>query len=89
VGQRGNELAGKLAKDAASNKNEHECYNWFPKIAVISDLNEQSKTVAKGMGTNHKRGNNEIFFPQTSRHDEADNQCTPQFYHDSNRSQKH
>jgi ribonuclease HI len=27
VGQRGNELAGKLAKDAASNKNEHECYN--------------------------------------------------------------
>jgi hypothetical protein len=34
AGHRGNELADKLAKDAAGNKNEDECYNRFPKSAV-------------------------------------------------------
>jgi ribonuclease HI len=42
VGHRGNELADQLAKEVASNKNEDECYNRFPKSAVISELKDQS-----------------------------------------------
>jgi ribonuclease HI len=36
----GNELADQLAKEAASNKNEDDCYSRFPKSAVISGLKD-------------------------------------------------
>jgi ribonuclease HI len=39
---RGNEPADQLAKEAASNKKEDECYNRFPKSEVMSELKEQS-----------------------------------------------
>jgi len=39
---RGNETAEKLAKEAASNKKEDECYNRFPKREVMSELKGQS-----------------------------------------------
>jgi hypothetical protein len=42
VVHRGNELADQLAKEAARNKNIDECYNRFPKSAVICELKEQS-----------------------------------------------
>jgi len=41
-GLQGNELADQLAKEAASNKKEDECYSRFPKIEVMSELKEQS-----------------------------------------------
>jgi len=40
AGQRPNELADQLAKEAASNKNVDECYNTFPKSEVMSELKE-------------------------------------------------
>ena len=36
AGQRGNELADQLAKEAASNKNVDKCYNRFPNSEVMS-----------------------------------------------------
>jgi hypothetical protein len=41
-GHRGNELADQLVKQAARNKNTDECYNRFPKSAVMCELKEQS-----------------------------------------------
>jgi ribonuclease HI len=35
VGHRGNELADRLVKEAARNRNIDECYNSFPKSAVM------------------------------------------------------
>jgi len=42
AGQRGNELADQLAKEAACNKKVNEYYNRFPKSEVITELKEQS-----------------------------------------------
>jgi pterin-4a-carbinolamine dehydratase len=42
AGLRGNELADQLAKEAASNRKEDECYNRLPKSEVMSELKEQS-----------------------------------------------
>jgi len=42
AGQRRNELADQLAKEAASNKKVNECYNRFPKSEVFSELKELS-----------------------------------------------
>jgi ribonuclease HI len=47
AGNRGNEVADQLAKEAASNKDVGECYTRIPKSTVWSELNEQCKTVAK------------------------------------------
>ena len=49
AGQRGNELADQLAKEAASNKKEDECYNRLPKSEVMSELKEQSLTLRRLM----------------------------------------
>jgi hypothetical protein len=45
AGQRGNELADQLAKEAASNKKVNECYNRFPMSEVFSELKEQFELV--------------------------------------------
>jgi hypothetical protein len=42
AGHQSNELADQLAKEAARNKNIDECYNRFPKSAVMCELKEQS-----------------------------------------------
>jgi hypothetical protein len=41
VGQRGNELADRLAKEASRSKNIEECCNRIPKSTVSSELKEQ------------------------------------------------
>ena len=41
VGQRGNELADRLVKEASRSKNIEECYNRVPKSTVSSELKEQ------------------------------------------------
>jgi len=41
AGQRGNELADHLAKEASRSKNIEECYNRVPKSTVSSELKEQ------------------------------------------------
>ena len=41
-GHRGNELADRLAKEAASSRTIDECYTRIPKSAVLCELNEQS-----------------------------------------------
>ena len=41
VGQRGNELADRLAKEASRSKNIEECYNRVPKSTISRGLNEQ------------------------------------------------
>jgi len=42
AGQKGNELADRLAKEASSSKNFEECYNRIPKSTVTSELRQQS-----------------------------------------------
>jgi ribonuclease HI len=44
AGHYGNELADKLAKEAATNNDIAECYQRIPKSAVKSDISEQSAT---------------------------------------------
>jgi ribonuclease HI len=44
AGHHGNELADKLAKEAATNSDIAECYQRIPKSAVKSDISEQSAT---------------------------------------------
>ena len=41
AGQRGNELADRLAKEASSSKDIEECYNRIPKSTVTSELKNQ------------------------------------------------
>ena len=41
VGQRGNELADRLAKEASRTENIVECYNRIPKSTVYSELKEE------------------------------------------------
>jgi len=41
AGQRGNELADRLAKEASSIKDIKKCYNRIPKSTVTSELKEQ------------------------------------------------
>jgi len=57
--ERGNELAGRLAKEASSSKDIEECYNRIPKSTVTSELKEQClkqwqnewETTTKGVTT--------------------------------------
>ena len=59
AGQRGNELADRLAKAATSSKDIEECYNRIPKSTVTSELEEQClkqwqnewETTTKGAAT--------------------------------------
>jgi hypothetical protein len=41
VGQRGNELADHLAKEASRSENIEECYNRVPKSTISNELKEQ------------------------------------------------
>jgi hypothetical protein len=75
AGQRGNELADRLAKEAASNRKEDECYSRLPKSEVMSGLKEQSSNQwQQEWSRDHKRRYNQIILPQNCGQDEADNQ---------------
>jgi len=73
AGQRGNELADRLAKEASSSKDIEECYNRIPKSTVTSELKEVSQTVAKRMGNKNKMSDNKILLPQDRRQTAAEN----------------
>ena len=74
VGQRGNELADCLAKEASRSENIEECYNRVPKSTVPRELKEESlkqwqnewERITKGATT-------KFFFPQHRGQTEAVN----------------
>ena len=64
AGQRGNELADRLAKEASSSKDIEECYNRIPKSTVTSELKEQClKQWQNEWETTTKGATTKSFFP--------------------------
>ena len=67
AGNRGNELADQLAKEAESSNTIDECYNKIPKSHVMGELNELSvKKWQSELGKIFQRCINKIIFPQNS-----------------------
>jgi hypothetical protein len=65
AGQRGNEPADQLAKEAASNKNVDECYNRIPKSEVMSEVKEQSSNQWQHEWSSTTKGSiTKSFFPK-------------------------
>jgi ribonuclease HI len=65
VGIRGNELADKLAKNAAANENIKESYNGIPKNVILKELEEESVTKWQREWTNSAKGRiTKDFFPE-------------------------
>jgi len=56
AGVRGNKLAGKLAKEAAANKNIKESYKRIPKRAIIKELEDDSVKKWQTEWTNSTKG---------------------------------
>ena len=64
VGIRGNELADKLAKNAAANENIKESYNRIPKNVILKEHEEESVTKWQREWTNSTKGRiTKDFFP--------------------------
>ena len=64
AGQRGNELADRLAKEASSSKDVEECYNRIPKSTVTGELKEHClKQWQNKWETTTKGATTKSFFP--------------------------
>jgi hypothetical protein len=80
MGHKGNELADQLAKEAANNKNEDECYNRFPKSAVISGLKDQGLKQWQNEWVRTTKGAiTESFFPKIVDRMKLTINATPNF----------
>jgi len=80
AGQRGNQLAGRLAKEASSSKDIEECYKRIQKSTVTSELKEQClKQWQNEWGKTTEEATTKSFFPHIEDRLQLRINTTPNF----------
>ena len=80
AGNRGNELADQLAKEAASSNTIDECYKTIPKSEVMGELNELSvKKWQSEWERSSKGALTKLFFPKIADRLKLRINATPKF----------